>query len=685
MQVKAWEMQLTPNKRYNLSRLKVHADLVHALDKLLPFRGVWHALELGNIQRHLATHFYEPIICNWRHIYNVLNTITLKKQNVRDALDIPTMENLQLRAPSVCVSDYNYISQQMDLPSSKSELFCTVDDGERTAIKHAILDLEFIIPSLSTFHDNMKYLEIGANIIKTQLLDDDTFSKLNPFKTIYQAMRAHWSPPDVLLEEFREGEFRAFNPTEVEPPVYACYKQVVIAAQRQFPSLTNISPRVERKRKRAESPVIAVSDRACLWRFLKLAQLLGFSTNKITEGLRNPCESELIVPSPLAEDLHGESRERRCGKPFANSFKRLRSQLFLSNLAHLEQRPSLNPSVLFVQRDFINSFFTWSSDSESAHQVPVPSIVPDTVADRSSIGSSTTGSDPPSGSGSVGSISSPASQYSQPTGPRWSQFSLPILDESCSEEDPRLGDDSLMTDRWSFPEFESREGSNYTFAETPSPAATIESLLEPDIRDEWSEIFNVTADDLAERLSPVASSFNTELSVASQSLTGERRSFPAPLLHYRDVLNVRRSFLAPELRDWSDTSSSNPESSSAIYSATAERRSFPIPLGDRYVPNGRRSFPSPYNPGRREAEETFEFVEYDGMSTTAISTNNIVQYLQDRQGWTMMVLRGRALKTIRFEKIIDRMRKGGESYFLIAPDYEEPFRKNHLESQVLGV
>jgi hypothetical protein len=37
-------------------------------------------------------------------------------------------------------------------------------------------------------------------------------------------MCAYWSPPDVLLEEFHEGEFRAFNPIEVEPPVYVCYK-----------------------------------------------------------------------------------------------------------------------------------------------------------------------------------------------------------------------------------------------------------------------------------------------------------------------------------------------------------------------------------------------------------------------------------------------------------------------------
>jgi hypothetical protein len=42
-------------------------------------------------------------------------------------------------------------------------------------------------------------------------------------------MYAHWSPPDILLEEFYKGEFRAFNPIEVEPLVYTCYKQVVIA------------------------------------------------------------------------------------------------------------------------------------------------------------------------------------------------------------------------------------------------------------------------------------------------------------------------------------------------------------------------------------------------------------------------------------------------------------------------
>jgi hypothetical protein len=60
--------------------------------------------------------------------------------------------------------------------------------------------------------------------------------------------------------------------------------------------------------------------------------------------------------------------------------------------------------------------------------------------------------------------------------------------------------------------------------------------------------------------------------------------------------------------------------------------------------------------------------------------DEIEKYLKEgREGWTMMFLRNRVVKTIRFNYIVEHMRRQeGEKYFLIACDYVEHFRINHL-------
>jgi hypothetical protein len=137
----------------------------------------------------------------------------------------------------------------------------------------------------------------------------------------------------------------------------------------------------------------------------------------------------------------------------------------------------------------------------------------------------------------------------------------------------------------------------------------------------------------------------------------------------------------------------------------AERRSFPaLELPDTELRGGRRSFPAAelHGPGtyvveaqnpltNREAvagrgrQPPFVFEEYNGMTKKKKSNFNMEEYLKEREGWTMMALRHDALKTIRFEHIVDHMRRpdqeaGERKYFLIARHYAEHFRTKHVNS-----
>jgi hypothetical protein len=160
-----------------------------------------------------------------------------------------------------------------------------------------------------------------------------------------------------------------------------------------------------------------------------------------------------------------------------------------------------------------------------------------------------------------------------------------------------------------------------------------------------------------------------------------------------DVLDQRRSFPAAEVQ-------------STSVRDLPGRRSFPaLEISDGDVEGGRRSFPSPElgdidTSGRRqpyvtvEAENSladrgttidrdhsrsFTFEEYNGMMRVTKRKNNMEEYLLGRKGWTMMFLRNRVVKTIRFNHIVEHMRRQeGEKYFLIARDYVEHFCTNHL-------
>jgi hypothetical protein len=118
--MEAWTMQLSPNKQGLLSRLLSRKDLVNALDGLLPFPGLWNDLHLGSIHEDFAMYCDEEMICYLRHIRTTWDAVTLGEPDIRETLDIQTVENLHLRAPSASIIDRHYINQQMDRPSNQS-------------------------------------------------------------------------------------------------------------------------------------------------------------------------------------------------------------------------------------------------------------------------------------------------------------------------------------------------------------------------------------------------------------------------------------------------------------------------------------------------------------------------------------------------------------------------------------
>jgi hypothetical protein len=149
-----------------------------------------------------------------------------------------------------------------------------------------------------------------------------------------------------------------------------------------------------------------------------------------------------------------------------------RTQPFLPNLRQVRARSGLNPSVMFVQRDLLNAFFSWAPGSRDPDAATTPeqaAFVGRQAGDLTNSSPRGSVASPQSTRSSVYTlVMSPqpraSSELSQRTEGHWSQFSLPAVDESDSEgEGNELRNQrerslaSMSDDRRSFPAPELRD------------------------------------------------------------------------------------------------------------------------------------------------------------------------------------------------------------------------------------
>jgi hypothetical protein len=168
---------------------------------------------MTNWPKHFALHCDEYLCHYLKVIYIVWDKITLGSLAIRMKVEVQTVRWLQLRAPFASKLDRHYISQSMD----DGALFPRLTDSSlRESVKHALLRLEVIIPTIESFHENIKLFRIGVTILKTHIIG----AKIKRGQTIYNALHSDWSRGGVRLG-VRRAMAQALIQDSSEPLYYS--------------------------------------------------------------------------------------------------------------------------------------------------------------------------------------------------------------------------------------------------------------------------------------------------------------------------------------------------------------------------------------------------------------------------------------------------------------------------------
>ncbi|KAF2439150.1 hypothetical protein P171DRAFT_490584 [Karstenula rhodostoma CBS 690.94] len=318
------------------------------------------------------------------HMTNIWRRLTIG--TIAQSVDDVTVKSLELRAPGVSRVDL----QDITILMSEGKIFSMASATQRSQVLEIVKDLRFIIPSLRTFFENMKYLEPCSQILK-RLLDN------SEKRSLEVSFRARYFPRDYVVTQCSEKSL-AKTFTTLPPPLRVSwgrkigYVQLWFFCLRNFPEMTDLKPKLDSRGQKIQR-----KQNKALWhRLATLAWRLGFDTEEIRrlkneqperaqaqEFLKSvrPCYEDTATFDSCVDsiasvlrtieqdtvtmgtgDLTGLCRyplNKRCGRPHYDDHERDKGHLFLPLMWHelTQEREKADVTSLFVKQDFVQTFF----------------------------------------------------------------------------------------------------------------------------------------------------------------------------------------------------------------------------------------------------------------------------------------------------------------------------------------
>lgn len=335
LQVAKWQNRIrSVYKQKDLKRLcnsVAYQPFRDSLDLLLPFPAILSSFRVGNLRRIFRMKCPEELAVSVRHVRDVWAKI-MDGFDGR-LLDLSTVERLQGRSPAQSAIDRDYIIRLFE----NKDIFVDIPtDSQRTVLEERVMGIETIIPSMTTFLENTKYLEPAAILLR-QLLPTKFKGSI-----MEQMQRIHTGGESgVASNDFP-----------------AAYRRLWLIALRLFPYLTPFKPLKDRRNRKKEF---------CgdyLGFFVRSAAESGFKSIKIAELLSaNPISDVLPEPDmnpPLCSDISRSWKlKNRCGMPNESMFEEISPYFSLENIYGEPQRIAARTDMtaFAVARDVFQSFF----------------------------------------------------------------------------------------------------------------------------------------------------------------------------------------------------------------------------------------------------------------------------------------------------------------------------------------
>ncbi|KAK4551392.1 hypothetical protein LTR86_011199 [Recurvomyces mirabilis] len=352
---RGWWERLSLSKAKDLRQLLAVEAYAKAFEKLLEWPGLWDSVHLGSLHRLLPMRCEEEVLYYLEHISEVWTVITCPVIGdlLPGAVDATTVHHLQGLSPSVSCADAETVRSLM----RRRVVFSMVSDVRtRDRLLRSILDYRDLIPSLYTFFESLKYLEPGAQILKSLLPPKQK-------RTIREAFFATYSRPAELLVEHSADDLRRHDRASQEQEREYAYHQVWLYALRNCTCMIGTIPRKEASKPKPKACHI----NQLVWqRFGHLVWTVGFeleaaarlksddvtlrpaesllsawdleltnqtTLNRLTDILRGAKWQRLPEICPTAApSKESIALERRVGRPFEDDHRRDRSELFLPQM-----------------------------------------------------------------------------------------------------------------------------------------------------------------------------------------------------------------------------------------------------------------------------------------------------------------------------------------------------------------
>ena len=365
-----WWDRLSKSKRKYTRLLLRHAPLTRGFDNLSAIPGLWDSMGVGSLHKLRYLHCDEvgravtgssavwltkskEIVRYLSSIKDAWVAIVGGSDDMLRSVDSQTVQALESTSPAFCLNDRRRLGKQM----LAGTLFPKIKDPDiRQGIWTRLCDVGSLIPSFRTFFNDMRYLTMVHDVIKTGLL-------IGVFPTTRGSLFQSFINNPACTRECAQLR-KAYLGCECRtcPHIPDAYTQLWLFAMRNRRLLDSATFHQDQ----LVEADLDIDQTSCVqdwaYNFACFAAGLGFAipekTRKVREGVGALDQgSEDGNNLGFVSEDKARAAVRHSGQPHPQEERALRHYLFMNKLRAPCQRVGDYITPLFVMRFFVVRFF----------------------------------------------------------------------------------------------------------------------------------------------------------------------------------------------------------------------------------------------------------------------------------------------------------------------------------------